>query len=223
MGATINGKILTANWGDPQTVKTYSGLYEQCHQQYDSQAWLCGRVTIEKDFTKGEKPNPQSPDKPIPKTAYVADKKATSFAISIDPHGKLGFAGNDFGGDHIIQVLTESVSADYLYYLQQKNISYIFAGELELNFTSAMQELATHFPIQTIMLEGGGHINGSFLQEGLIDELSVLLLPIADTTPNTPTLFELGATQQSRMASPFRLKEVKQLEHDVLWLKYLRR
>ena len=78
------------------------------------------------------------------------------------------------------------------------NISYIFAGKEELDFQLAVEELGKLFPIQTIMLEGGGHINGSLLNEGLIDELSLLLLPLADGTPKTPTTFEVGEYLQKK-------------------------
>ena len=36
------------------------------------------------------------------------------------------------------------------------------------------------------MLEGGDHINGSLLSAGLIDEISIFALPLADGTAGTP-------------------------------------
>jgi riboflavin biosynthesis pyrimidine reductase len=107
-----------------------------------------------------------------------------------------------------------------LYYLQRKQISYIFAGKTELDFHSALEQLATLFPIQTLMLEGGGHLNGSFLNEGLIDELSLLLLPIADGTPKTTTTFEVSEYLSKKPVSLLKLKEITKVEHDTLWLKY---
>lgn len=70
------------------------------------------------------------------------------------------------------------------------------------------------------MLEGGGHINGSILNEGLIDELSLLIVPVADGSPKTPTTFEVSEFLQKKPAKQLRLLAVEQLEHDVLWLKY---
>ncbi|WP_425436675.1 hypothetical protein [Paenibacillus donghaensis] len=40
-------------------------------------------------------------------------------------------------------------------------------------------------------MEGGGFINGSLLSEGIIDELSRVLVPIADGASNSVTLFEI--------------------------------
>jgi riboflavin biosynthesis pyrimidine reductase len=220
MSSTVDGRIISSNWGDREKQKTFSALYEQCHNSFNSQAWMVGRVTMEKDFTKGRQPALKTPGEPIAREAYIGDKNATSFAIAIDPSGKLGWETNEIYGDHIIEILTEKVSDEYLCYLQQQGISYIFAGEKVLDFKLALSQLAALFPIETIMLEGGGHINGSLLNEGLIDELSLLLLPLVDGTPKTPTSFEVSEYLQKGPASPLQLSEAKQLEEGVMWLKY---
>ena len=175
---------------------------------------------MEKDFTKGEPPDLIKPEKRIARETFIGDKNASSFAIAVDARGKLGWKSNVISGDHVIEILTEQVSDEYLYYLQRKEVSYIFAGKQEVEFDNALNQLAESFPIQTIMLEGGGHINGSLLNEGLIDELSLLIVPVADGTPKTPTTFEVSEWLQKKPATFLHLTGVKQLEHDVLWLKY---
>ena len=107
-----------------------------------------------------------------------------------------------------------------MYYLQRKSISYIIAGESEIDFKNALSQIGELFPIQTIMLEGGGHVNGSLLNEELIDELSLLIVPIADGTPKTPTTFEVSEYLSKKPAAQLQLTEVKQMENSVLWLKY---
>ncbi len=220
MASTVNGKILTADWGDKEAVKTFSGFYEKCHESYKSQAWMCGRVTMEKDFSHGEKPVLTQPAASIPRQPFIADKNATTFAVAIDTKGKLGWKNNRIGGDHIIEVLTEAVSDAYLFYLQQKGISYIFAGKEKADFALALQQLAELFNIRTLMLEGGGYVNGSLLNEGLIDEISLLLLPVADSTPHSITVFELSDYLPKKSATHLQLASVQQLEQGVLWLKY---
>ena len=220
MMSTVDGKIISANWGDKELIKTYSGFFEKYHDTFDSQAWMCGRITMERDFSGGLKPELKKPEHPVKKEAFIGDKNATSFAIAADAHGKLGWESNQTSGDHIIEVLTEQVSDEYLYYLQQKGISYIFAGKNSIDFSSALNQLADLFPIKTLMVEGGGHLNGSLLNAGLIDELSLLVLPIADGTPKSPTTFEVSEYLSKAPAILLKLNEVKQLENDVLWLKY---
>src|SRR5579863_7840111 len=218
MACTVNGKIISEHWGNWRA--KFGDLYEQCHQRFKSQAWMCGRVTLEKDFSDEEKPKLKRPPEPISRKHFIGHKEAKSFAIAIDPNGKLGWKHNNIDGDHIIEVLTEKVSSSYLYYLRQRKISYIFAGKSEINFSKALKQLGELFPIKLIMLEGGGLINGSMLESDLIDELSLLLLPIADATPDTPTVFELSAQSKKKSGRYLLLKEVQKLKHQVLWLRY---
>lgn len=218
MASSVDGRIIAENWGDK--LDQFGGLYEDCHNSFDSQAWMVGRVTMEKDFTEGKKPESVKGAKPIPRKPFVGNSSAKSFAIAVDGKGKLGWDENQIDGDHIIEILSESVSDDYLQYLQNKKISYIFAGKDTLDFSLALHQLHDVFRIETLMLEGGGNINGSLLNAGLIDELSILILPIADGTKSAPTTFEIGSSLIKNQVRDLKLLDVQKLKGDVLWLKY---
>jgi riboflavin biosynthesis pyrimidine reductase len=219
MACSVNGKIISENWGNWRA--KFGNLYEECHESFKSQAWMCGRVTLEKDFSDEERPRLKKSTQPVNRKPFIGNERAKSFAIAIDPGGKLGWKRNEINGDHIIEVLTEKVQGAYIHYLRQRKISYIFAGKSEISFTSALKQLSALFPIKTIMLEGGGLINGSMLEAGLIDELSLLLLPIADAKADTATVFELPDQRGNKKFSSYlRLKKIQKLKHQVLWLKY---
>jgi riboflavin biosynthesis pyrimidine reductase len=181
---------------------------------------MVGRVTMEKDFTEGKSPELVKSAKPVPRKPFVGNPMAKSFAIAVDAKGKLGWETNEIDGDHIIEILSESVSDGYLQYLQNLNISYIFAGKETLDFSLALEQLHDVFKIETLMLEGGGNINGSLLAAGLIDEISLLVLPLADGTINTPTTFEIAGNLQQQGAKQLKLLDVQKLRYDVIWLRY---
>jgi riboflavin biosynthesis pyrimidine reductase len=218
MASTVDGRIIAENWGDK--LDQFGSLYEDCHNSFDSQAWMVGRVTMEKDFTEGKQPERVKASKSIERKAFIGDTSAKSFAVAVDAKGKLGWEENEIDGDHIIEILSEAVSDEYLQYLQNKSISYLFAGKDNLDFTVALAQLNDVFKIQTLMLEGGGNINGSLLNAGLIDELSLLILPLADGTANAPTTFEVGNFLPKKDARQLKLINVQKLKHDVLWLNY---
>lgn len=220
MLSTVDGKILTEHWRNEPWATTYSGLFEKYHDAFDSQAWILGRVSMEKDFSGGVQPDLVAPAQPVKREPFIGNATATSFAIAVDGAGKLGWESNETGGDHIIEVLTEQVSDAYLFYLQRKGISYIFAGKETLDFHLALDQLAALFPIKTLMLEGGGHLNGSFLNQGLIDELSLLVIPVADGTANTTSLFDVGQGLTKRPPARMKLEQVQQVEGGTLWLRY---
>lgn len=211
MMSSVDGKILTKNWTDTKIGKGSTGLYEKVHKKYDSQAWMCGRVTMERDFADGLYNHEGEPAKET--VDFVADANAKSFAIAIDAKGKLAWEENNIDGDHLIEVLTPQVSQSYLDYLRNLGISYVFAGDQEIDLTLALNKLTSLFPIKTIMLEGGGNLNGAMMKAGLVDELSLLVLPLADGTTAT-SVFESGAVTQ------MKLKKVKEFTGGVLWLNY---
>lgn len=218
MGSTVNGRIIGERWGKDS--RKYGALYEQCHKKFKSQAWMVGRVTMEKDFTEGRRARPRKPGRPIPREPFIGDRNASSYAIAVDAHGKLGWAENSIDGDHVIEILSESVGDGYLQYLRDHGISYIFAGKRDLDFTKALDQLHHLFGIRTLMLEGGGNINGSLLHAGLIDELSLLIFPIADGDAGSPTTFEVAGELPRKAAQQLSLIEVQNLKHGVVWLRY---
>ena len=71
------------------------------------------------------------------------------------------------------------------------------------------------------MLEGGGFLNGSFLNEGLIDELSLVLVPLADGASNSLTLFETSSHLKKTKPVNFHLKTIEKLDDGGLWMRYV--
>jgi 2,5-diamino-6-(ribosylamino)-4(3H)-pyrimidinone 5'-phosphate reductase len=215
MMSSLDGRIIVQRWGPDVPGRDD---YEATAATFDAQAWMCGRVTMEKDFTKGRQPDLQPVAAPLDRTDFVAEYTAESFVIAVDAHGKLGWEAADIDGEHLIAVLTEQVPDEYLAYLRRLGISYIFGGAESLDFALVLDKLARLFPIQTILLEGGGHINGSLLKAGLIDELSLLHVPTIDGAAASATVFEQGDAPGA--APRLKLLEVQQRPHDVVWLRY---
>lgn len=63
-------------------------------------------------------------------------------------------------------------------------------GASTVDLAAAAESLGKDFGIRTLLLEGGGHINGAFLQEGLIDEVNFLLVPGIDGRGGIVTVFD---------------------------------
>lgn len=216
MLCSIDGRIITENW------KPFKGveLYEQTGGKHENaNAWFCGRVTMEQHFA-AELPDLSHFEKISDKTDFIADAKATSYAIALDASGKLGWESNDLDGDRLIVILTEKVAPEYLGYLQSKGISYLFGGTSTVDLALILTRLQQHFNISKIMLEGGGGVNGSFHAAGLIDEFSILYYPIADGT-DTATFNDTGlANIDSIPYKHLKLIHLQQMADDVVWMKY---
>ena len=141
-----------------------------------------------------------------------------SFAFAIDPRGRLAWQSNDIDGDHVVAILSERVSDDYLATLRERGVSYLLAGAREIDLPLALDRIGERFGVRTLMLEGGGRINGGLLDAGLVDEVSLLVVPVADGRIGAPTLFDVDVDA----VTPRRLvlEQVEQRTNDVVWLRY---
>jgi riboflavin biosynthesis pyrimidine reductase len=224
MMTSLNGKITGPFMKLPET-RIVDEEYERTNETYHPNAWLCGRVTMEENFTRGHKPKLDENAPAYPRTDYVAMPNAEMYIVSVDPSGKLGWTQNyvDYMSRpraHIIEVLTNKVSDAYIAYLRKYEISYIFAGEDSLNCTLASEKLKSLFGIEVLMLSGGGFINWSFLQEDIVDELSMVIIPVTDGETDTVTLFEKADYLPPKAPVAFSLKSVEPVEGDGVWLRY---
>lgn len=217
MLSSIDGRI------DEASLKglTPPGEYEATGAQLNGDAWICGRTTMQQHFAEPE-PFAAASDIPAgPQPVYVA-QRAKSYAVAVDTVGKLRWAGADIDGDHLICVLSQRVSAEHLAMLRDSGISYVVSGDTVVDLVQALNLLGEHFGIRTLLLEGGGHINGAFLEAGLVDEVSLLIAPGIDGRHDIPAVFD-GVSRNCDKAVPFMLKSVERRESDTLWVRYERR
>lgn len=215
MATSIDGRIVTDRWPDAPAVRRE---YEQIHASYDADGWMCGRITME-PFAGGLRSDGEvaRQHRGAAREDYTAPGEHESFAVAIDPSGRLAWQSSDIDGDHVVAVLSERVSDEYLAFLRERGVSYVLAGKPDADLPLALEKIAARFGIQTLMLEGGGRINGGFLAAGLIDEVSVLVSPVTDARTGTPALFDVDAG-----ATPRRLvlEAVERRADNFVWLRY---
>jgi 2,5-diamino-6-(ribosylamino)-4(3H)-pyrimidinone 5'-phosphate reductase len=214
MVPSVDGRIVTTNWNLPRGALAQ---YELTAGTFAADAWIIGRVSMEPFAGKARIPKRREGGR-IPRTDFIAKRHSGSYAIAIDPSGKLAWKSNAIDDELVITVLSERVSDDYLAFLQAKGVSYLFGGRTRIDLNSVLHKLAGGFGIRRLLLEGGGKINGSFLAADLVDELSVLIAPIADGAVAAPTLFD--AAGGKCLARRLKLVSCKRRGEDLVWLRY---
>jgi len=220
MVTSIDGKV-TGEFLDMSESSDAVSVYYEINRNYKADAFACGRITMEGSFTGGWYPNLEKyANIKIAREDYVADNMANFYAVSFDRFGKLGWKSShlideDPGYDkaHIIEVLCEETSDEYLAYLKDIGVSYIFSGKNEMNLDLVFSKLYSLFGIKTLLLEGGSIINGAVQIENYIDELSLVVSPIVSNSNDKP-LFN-----NSRVET-YYLKESKVYNGNVIWLNY---
>lgn len=218
MMGSLDGRIKSNIWN----LKGHPSYFEETAAKIKTDGWMVGRVTMQ-EFSSKRNHLANKTSIRIPKEDFVAEYKAKTFAVAIDPSGKCQWDTNMVTTEHVIEVLTEKVSSAYLHHLRQKNVSYIFGGKKELDLALVLEKLNRLFGIKRIRIDGGGHVNGSFLKENLIDEFSLILAPIADGTIGAPTVFEAEEGFGKRKATWFQLKSARRIYKDFMWLRYIRK
>ena len=225
MLTSLDGKIDGAYMSDP-VCRPALTAYGQLRGYYDCQATLYGTVTMLGSYSDGLAPE-LSDAESLPREDYLAPNDVTNFIVSVDPKGTLGFDSGYIEKKgrpraHVVEVLSQQVSDGYLSYLREKGVSYIFAGEENLDCALILEKLKSKFGIERLMIAGGGYMNYSFLYEGLIDELSWVIAPLADGNTHSVSSFE-RSDFLSEKVSAFSLIEAKPLDGDALWLRYQRK
>lgn len=221
---SIDGKIKTV---DSPKFETTSKQYQEIalypdKQVFDIKGYLNGRTTTE-DNQPLEKPELDE-DASVPEGDFIADEVADMYYVSIDRRGVIGWTRNyvDYGNRraHVIEVLSEKATEGYKDFLRKNNISYIIAGEELLDNEVVLDKLYELFGLDRLMIGGGGVLNWTYLQAGLVDEVSLVVGPFADGDPENPSLFTAMEPLSKKEAKTFNLIEAKTLEDSAVWLRY---
>jgi riboflavin biosynthesis pyrimidine reductase len=190
------------------------------HEQLGSGSWLIGGVTGS-EYARAEA-YPEHTDQTYPREPWFTRRDAPAYGIALDAQGKIAWERSEIGGDPIVVILTERVSDAHLASLRRDGVSYIFAGEQELDLGLALEILNRELGLERLLLEGGGGSNGSFLRAGLIDEISLAICPAVDGSKGAPSTFD-SSEEDAGIGAPIRsmtLASCEVLEGGAVWLRY---
>ena len=192
MSTSVDGRIVVDGWPDSVS-SNVRREYEELHASYGAEAWMCGRVSMEPFAGRTRTDAEVAREHPggSGRADFHAPGDYDSFAFAVDPSGRLAWESSDIDGDHVVAVLSERVSDEYLRFLRERGVSYLLAGARDVDLSVALDKIGSQFEVRTLMLEGGGRINGGMLRAGLIDEVSLLVAPVADGRIGTPALFDV--------------------------------
>ncbi|MET3857736.1 RibD family protein [Rhizobium sp. OAE497] len=217
MMSSIDGGLHPSTWTDNPDAgrKEWSSIYEETHEALRGDAWLVGRVTMA-EMAKGS-PHPPAVAGDVKRPFHFARKDAPVYAIGVDPGAKLHFKAPDIGGDHVVVLLGSGVSDSHLAELAGDGVSYIVSDSPTIDLRAALQTLHSELGIERLLLEGGAGINGSFLAEGLVDEIYLLVAPAIDATGGQAIIaFEGGLKGKAQLS----LQSAEARDHGVVALRY---
>lgn len=194
MVTSLDGKVTGDFLFTPECERA-TEIYYEINRKLRCNGFICGRVTMENSFTGGYYPDLSEFEPVYHDMDFMPDDMSGFYAVAFDPKGRLGWKSNKiidpdsdpgYDGAQIIEVLTEQADERYLGYLKSINIPYIFAGKDEIDVNLALFKLKNFIGCETLLLEGGSILNGSFQRADAIDELSLVVAPIVAGKDDKP-------------------------------------
>jgi len=112
--------------------------------------------------------------------------------------------------------VTENVSYDQIKKYEENKIKVILAGKGDKVDLRKLMPLLKNLDINTILLEGGGNLNWSFIHNDLVDEIRLTVAPLIIGGKKATSLVEGRGFDKMKDAPRFKLLEVNQRNNYVV-------
>ena len=148
---------------------------------------------------------------------YISKEKGEFYVIAFDIEGEIPWKENkgkfleEFGRkqvSHILEIVTEKASKEYLAYLRSIDITYIIGGKDDYDMNYVLKRLKNDFGMNKILLEGGPTINASFFNQNLVDKIILYQVPLLGNKDDYPVFGEINMKELSLKS--FELLDDKQ-------------
>ena len=178
---------------------------------------VSGRVTAELEMSEPGTFN-ETDVTPLGKESFSKKIDAAGYEIVIDTHGKLLWPDAEGMDKPYLIITSEQVAKEYLRYLDGKNISWIACGNERVDLARAAEILFEEFGVKRMGIVGGAAINTAFLNDGLLDEISILIGAGVDGRAEMPSVFD--GRKLSHPLTHLTLSDVKKFDSGAVWLRY---
>lgn len=223
---SADGRLLPKYWSPLyDKASTVTDVYEATAAKMPSDGWIVGRTTMAEygDDLIVEKAPMEGP-KTMNTSTFVGKREDRPLAVVFDIQGRLHYkAPNLPTGEHIVAILGSHVTRAYQKELEEVGVSYIMrtpGSKLE-ETQSALKHLQEDFKAKHLLLEGGGLTNGSLIQMGLVDELSLIVYPGLDGNYDHPSVIGVKGAECCALANnKLELIDCETVGDGYVWLRY---
>ena len=111
------------------------------------------------------------------------------FAV-VDGRGRVDwqFTGDDETA--LLVLVCQATPSGYLKHLRDLGVGYLVVGAETVDLREALNRLGTALGVSTVILDGGGGINGALLRADLVDEIQVITFPTLVGGLSTPSFVD---------------------------------
>ncbi len=212
MMMSIDGRIDCA-----MTEKLPGDEYYKILDSFKAPSSLYGRVTAELEMALPGKFSSKA-NSQLNKEEFYKAISSDGYEIIVDSHGTLLWEDQINKEKPLLIITTEKVNKEYLNYLNEKHVSWIACGKDKINLKRACAILKEEFNVDRMVVLGGGHINGSFLEADLLDEISVLIGSGVDGREGMCAIFD-GLPMNSEVKQ-LKLEKVESFDSGAVLIRY---
>jgi 2,5-diamino-6-(ribosylamino)-4(3H)-pyrimidinone 5'-phosphate reductase len=157
------------------------GLHYQIAGQYKADVHLIGSETARAGIQMYGEEVPKEERADFVKPDIQPGDERPYWAV-IDSRGVLmnllhTFRRSEFGKDVIVFV-SENTPEDYKVYLKERQYEHFVIGENTVDLRKTLEILAESYEAKTVLIDAGTTLNSILLENGLIDEIGLLISPI---------------------------------------------
>jgi riboflavin biosynthesis pyrimidine reductase len=188
-------------------------LLSLVRREYGCNATLEGSGSLVVD---GVEPSPLPPHQGDPDELYTDFLPAETTDQPSPPHmwftvvdgrGRIRWTERHPDWD-VLVLACRSTPAEYLSYLRREGICYLLAGDDRVDLAGALTAMTARLGVRCVLSTAGGGLNGALLRTGLIDELSLLVLPALVGGLGTPSVLDGPPLEVGDRPTPLRLLSV---------------
>lgn len=225
---SINGSI-TGRYYEDEKTSMLAKSYAKMSEQFNGDGIIYGSITAKELFGSNESKQIYSDVKDsFKKDDFIVQNNNRKWIVVFDPEGIVTWTEKSLENrrlikKNIIVILLEKVSHDYLLHLQKLGISYLIAGKTDIDIKNVLNKLYEKCSIQKLLLQGGGKLNASFMNENLIDEISLMIAPNVNISQSNVMCFEESPYSKENELIKYTMSDCQILSHSGIWLHYKKR
>lgn len=114
----------------------------------------------------------------------------------VDSRGRVRWTMKSQGEYDVLVLVAAATPRAYLAYLRAEGISYLVAGEEQVDLGAALRRMKQKLGVSCVVSHAGGGLNGALLRGRLVDAVDLLVAPAIVGGEGTPSIFDgvpLGA------------------------------
>ena len=143
--------------------------------------------------------------------------------VVVDSRGRIkdvwAMKRQQYWSDAVV-LCSSTTPKDHIALLEAEGVNYIVAGDDKVDLRLALEELNRRFNVQSIRVDSGGTLNGALIREGLVDEVSVLVLPVLVGGRSPKSLFIADDLHGPDEAIDLEMMSMEKVKGDAVWLRY---